>query len=327
MEDNCGRRIDYLRVSVTDRCNLRCRYCMPEEGVPPLRHDDVLRYEEILRVVRVAVGLGFWRVRVTGGEPLVRKGIVEFVRHLAAIPGLRDLSLTTNGVLLGEMAHDLRRAGLRRVNISLDTLREDRFAFITRRPEFAGAWAGVLAALEAGLTPVKLNVVLMAGVNDDEIENFARLTLRYPVWVRFIELMPLGQNGAWQDGRFLPLPAVWPRLRALGPLEELDSAVPAGGGPAKYYAYQGAPGRLGVITPLSRHFCGECNRLRLTADGSLLPCLGAEGRVDLRGPLRKGADDEELADLLALAARNKPRQHDLAGRAESWGKMMSRVGG
>ncbi|MEW6547013.1 MAG: GTP 3',8-cyclase MoaA [Bacillota bacterium] len=327
MRDAFGREINYLRVSVTDRCNLRCRYCMPEEGVESIAHADVLRYEEIERLVRVAARLGFWRVRVTGGEPLVRKGIVGFVRRLASIPGITDVSLTTNGVLLADMARDLRRAGLHRVNVSLDTLREDRFAWITRRPEFGRAWAGIMAALREGLVPVKVNVVLMAGINDDEVEDFARLTREYPLWVRFIEIMPLGENGLGQERRYLPAETIWPRLQALGPVEEVSTPAGDGGGPARYFAYRGAPGRLGLITPLSQHFCQGCNRLRLTSYGHLSPCLAGVGEVDVRGPLRSGATDDDLARLIALAVSQKPREHHMTPDEVACGRQMSRLGG
>jgi cyclic pyranopterin phosphate synthase len=326
VKDGFGREINYLRVSVTDRCNLRCRYCMPEQGVRPIAHADVLRYEEIERVVRVAARLGFWRVRVTGGEPLVRKGIAGFVARLASIPGIADVSLTTNGILLGDMAGELRRAGLRRVNVSLDTLREDRFAWITRRPEFRRAWEGIMAALREGLIPVKVNVVLVAGFNDDEVEDFARLTREYPLWVRFIELMPLGGNGLGEYG-YLPVGSIWPRLQGLGPLEEVAVAAGDGGGPARYFAYRGAPGRLGLITPLSQHFCGGCNRLRLTSDGRLNPCLAGLGEVDVRGPLRAGATDDDLAQLIALAVQQKPREHHMTPGEVACGRQMSRLGG
>ncbi|MBC7339351.1 MAG: GTP 3',8-cyclase MoaA [Firmicutes bacterium] len=327
MRDGFGREVNYLRVSVTDRCNLRCRYCMPEQGVRPIAHADVLRYEEIERVVRVAARLGFWRVRVTGGEPLVRKGLAGFIARLASIPGIADISLTTNGILLADAAGDLRRAGLRRVNVSLDTLREDRFAWITRRPDFGRAWAGIMAALREGLVPVKVNVVLMAGFNDDEVEDFARLTREYPLWVRFIELMPLGDNGLHGESGYLPVASIWPRLKALGPLEEVPSSPTDGGGPARYFSYRGAPGRLGLITPLSQHFCGGCNRLRLTSDGRLTPCLAGVGEVDVRGPLRAGATDDDLARLIAVAVREKPQEHHMAPGQVACDRQMSRLGG
>jgi len=326
VKDGFGREINYLRVSVTDRCNLRCRYCMPEQGVRPIAHADVLRYEEIERVVRVAARLGFWRVRVTGGEPLVRRGIAGFVARLASIPGIADISLTTNGILLADMAGELRRAGLRRVNVSLDTLREDRFAWITRRPGFRRAWEGIMAALREGLVPVKVNVVLVAGFNDDEVEDFARLTMEYPLWVRFIELMPLGGNRLGESG-YVPVGSLWPRLQALGPLEEVGASAGDGGGPARYFAYRGAPGRLGLITPLSQHFCGGCNRLRLTSDGRLTPCLAGLGEVDVRGPLRAGATDDDLARLIALAVRQKPREHHMTPGEVACNRQMSRLGG
>lgn len=308
--DGFGRKINYLRVSITDRCNLRCVYCMPEEGVTWLPHEDILRYEEIERIVRVGTGMGIDRVRVTGGEPLVRRGVTGFIGRLSAIKGLHDLSLTTNGVRLPEMAAGLAEAGLNRVNISLDTLRPERFAEVSRVDAHERVLAGVEAALGAGLRPVKLNVVVMRGFNDGEVADFAALTLERPLHVRFIELMPLGESGKLEEDRFVPSAEIKARLEERRPL--LSPPPVPGQGPAQYYRWgHGAMGTVGFISAISEHFCASCNRLRLTADGRLHPCLAMDRTVDIRGALRSGVDDDELAAVIAQAIGRKPRRHHM----------------
>ncbi|MCR4420487.1 MAG: GTP 3',8-cyclase MoaA [Clostridia bacterium] len=323
MRDRWGRNINYLRVSVTDRCNLRCRYCMPEEGVERKSHEEILRLEEMVRLLEVAVGLGLTRIRFTGGEPLVRRNFPYLVARTAELAGIEDLALTTNGILLAEQAADLRRAGLRRVNISLDTLDPEKYAFITRGGELTRVWAGIEAALAVGFDPVKINVVIFRGFNEEEIEGFARLTQERPLHVRFIELMPLGAaNG---DYPFLPATEV---LARLGRVARLEPVRVAGNGPAEYYRLPGGKGTLGVIAALTRPFCATCNRLRLTADGQLRPCLESDFQIDLRGPLRAGAGEAELAGLFRQAVAAKPRQHRFgcrAGKAEEAG--MWQIGG
>ncbi|OQA18617.1 MAG: Cyclic pyranopterin monophosphate synthase [Chloroflexi bacterium ADurb.Bin360] len=304
--DSYARPIEYLRVSVTDRCNLRCRYCMPEEGIIPIAHDAVLRYEEIVRIVRVAVSMG-----LAAGEPLVRRGIVDLVAQLAAIPGLEDLSMTTNGMLLERYAGELAQAGLRRINLSLDTLRPERFHNITRLGSLEQVLRGREAALEAGLRPVKVNTVVVRGSNDDEIVDLARLTL-LPDWhVRFIEVMPLGTGEHWSEDGVVPTTEIRARVEAgLGPLISVPNET--GVGPARYYQLPGAAGTLGFISPVSEHFCHACNRLRLTSDGLLLPCLMSDRSIDLRTPLRTGASDSELREIFQKAILAKPRGHQLA---------------
>jgi GTP 3',8-cyclase len=324
--DGCERPISYLRVSVTDRCNLRCLYCMPPQGVPFRQHAEILRYEEIARVVRAAAGLGISKVRLTGGEPLVRAGLVDLVRLVACIDGIDDLSMTTNGLLLGRYAEELARAGLRRVNISLDTLRAERYARITRGGKLAEALAGMEAAKQAGLTPVKINTVILRGVNDDEVVDLARLTLEQAWHVRFIELMPLNHDTQVFEQDYLSSAEVSQAITtALGPL----LPVPAldGAGPAAYYRLAGAQGSIGFISPLSAHFCGQCNRLRLTADGRLRPCLLADSEIDLRTVLRRGADDAEIQSLLRLAIQAKPTGHQLEKHILPEGRAMSEIGG
>ncbi|MEA3310153.1 MAG: GTP 3',8-cyclase MoaA [Chloroflexota bacterium] len=325
--DSFHRPISYLRVSVTDRCNLRCVYCMPEEGITPIPHPDILRYEELVRIVRVAVGMGINHIRLTGGEPLVRKGIVELVAALAAIPGLDDLSMTTNGILLARYADALAQAGLRRVNISLDTLDPERFQRITRLGSLAKLLEGREAALRAGLRPVKLNTVVIRGLNDDEVVELARLTLQ-PDWhLRFIEVMPLGSGTHWAGDGVVPSSEIRARITAaLGELTPVHGKT--GIGPARYYRLPNAAGTLGFISAISEHFCAACNRLRLTSDGQILPCLMSNLSVDLKTPLRAGADDAALQQVFEEAIRVKPREHHLAEGILPVGiRPMSGIGG
>ncbi len=328
MRDQYERTIEYLRLSVTDRCNLRCRYCMAEAGVAWKSPEEILSYEELERLVRLMVTrLGISHVRLTGGEPLVRQGIVDFARRLRAVPGLRDLSLSTNGLLLAEMAGKLRQAGVDRVNISLDTLRPERFREIARREGLPRVLAGVEAALKAGLEPVKLNCVALGGYNEDEVVDFARLTLDRPLHVRFIELMPLGTEYQWEAWRFVPAEALRRRIEAaFGPLAPGEVR---GAGPARYLRIPGAVGTLGFITAMSQHFCADCNRVRLTADGYLNPCLGSMLATDLRAPLRAGAGDGEILRLLTEAISLKPERHQMEDltRPENRQRRMSGIGG
>ena len=309
MQDLFGRSINYLRLSITDRCNLRCRYCMPADGVPPLGHDAILSYEELLRVARLAVQLGVRKIRVTGGEPLVRRGVIDFVAALCALPERPEVVLTTNGLLLTDYAAELARVGLARVNISLDTLRPERFLEITRREGLERVLAGLAAAEQAGLAPLKLNMVPISGVNEDEIVDFARLTLRHPWEVRFIEFMPFGQDLDYPADRRLPAPRILEELSRLGLLLPVSRSGNAG--PARLYRYADGAGRIGVIPAISGHICSECNRLRLTADGRIRPCLLGDQEIDLRQMLRTGAGDEELCQALLGAVRAKPERHRL----------------
>jgi len=330
--DTFARPINYLRVSVTDRCNLRCVYCMPAGGIPLLAHQDILSFEEIERIVRVAAGLGIYKIRLTGGEPLTRLGLPDLVRLLAAIPEIDDISMTTNGHLLPRYAEELAAAGLDRVNISLDSLRPDRFRTLTRIGELERAWQGVEAAEAAGLTPVKINAVVMRGFNDDEVVDFGRLTLdgqgpeRH---IRFIEVMPLGHNELWAKDGFVSMQEVRERIEAeLGPLQQVgDDAPVVGNGPARYWRLPGALGTIGFISPVSQHFCANCNRLRLTADGRLRPCLLSDEEFDLRGPLRSGIDDAELKELLTRAVARKPARHHLKEGERAVNREMAQIGG
>jgi len=326
--DNFNRPISYLRVSVTDRCNLRCVYCMPPEGVHWRPHGEILRYEEIETVVRAAAELGISKVRLTGGEPLVRKGLVDLVSMISRIPGIDDLAMTTNGILLARYAEELKAAGLQRVNVSLDTLKPERFRTITRLGELPDTLAGIATAKEAGLVPVKVNTVVIRGLNDDEVVDFARLTWA-PDWhVRFIEVMPLGDNVDWADNGYVPMSEVRKRIeRELGEGELIPAKMGVGGGPARYYRLPGAQGTIGFITPISEHFCYQCNRLRLTADGKLRPCLLSDYEIDLRTPLRQGASVKEIKALIIEGIRNKPERHHLSEQVIPQGRAMSEIGG
>jgi cyclic pyranopterin phosphate synthase len=326
MRDGFGRRIEYLRISVTDKCNLRCVYCMPEEGLPWLSRRDILDYEEITAIVRVMAGMGLRRVRITGGEPLVRRDLVTLVRELAGVPGIEDIALSTNAVLLGPLARELRDAGVQRVNISLDSLRPDRVDAIARRDaSHAGIFEGLAAAEAVGFDPIKINTVIMRGRNDDELEDFARITLERPWHVRFIEVMPVAENLGVSANEFVSAFEMLDSLRAIGNLEPVPG--PAGNGPATYFRYPGARGTVGVITPMSHNYCERCNRMRLTADGKLRPCLFGDLATNLRDPLRRG---EPLVPLIEETLRVKPERHHLVqGSAAGSGGLLalSQVGG
>ena len=329
MLDRVNRNIDYLRISITDRCNLRCVYCMPSAGVPRLPHEAVLRYEEILRIVKVAAERGIKKVRLTGGEPLVRKGVASLVREISAIPGIDDLSLTTNGLLLGRMARDLADAGLKRINVSLDSLDPDRFRELTRGGELKDVLEGIHQAEEAGFDPIKINVVAIKGFNGEEVQEFARLTLLKPYQVRFIEFMPIGHRAIWEESKVMTEGEIIEKISTLGELIPVErGGQGAQAGPARLYRLPGAKGILGFISPLSNHFCGSCNRLRLTADGKIRPCLFSETEIDLKTPLRTGCDDAELSRLISIALSVKPEGHSIAdGVKGKYRRTMSRIGG
>ncbi len=326
LADQFNRPITYLRVSVTDRCNLRCVYCMPEAGLPWIPRADVLGFEEIESIVRAAASVGVRSIRLTGGEPLIRRDLPRLVARIAAIPGIEDIALSTNGLLLAEHARALRAAGLRRVNISLDTLHEDRFFAIARRPGLDRVLAGIDAAVAAGLGPIKLNCVVMRGQNDDELAAFAELTRTRPLFVRFIEVMPVLENAALQGSTYISAAEIIDRIRAGSPLEPV--AGPGGNGPARYYAFAGAAGAVGVISPLSHDYCQTCNRVRLSAAGRLRLCLFGDNEIDLRTPLRAGASCDDLAAIFRGAMFVKPERHhlDLAQPAGAM-RAFSEIGG
>jgi cyclic pyranopterin phosphate synthase len=325
--DPYKRHLNYLRISLTDRCNLRCSYCMPEQGVPKLHHQDLLTYEELVRLTGLAVRLGIEKIRLTGGEPLVRKGITGFIQSLKMIPGIRDISLTTNGVLLSDQARALWESGVKRINISLDTLDREKYKAITRFDYFDQVWSGIQAAEKTGFSPIKINVVVMKGVNDDEIISFGRLSLEKPYHVRFIEFMPVGADSNWRTERFLSSEETLKKLKTLGSLTVINGQ--GFDGPAKRMAYTGAKGEIGLISPLTEHFCLQCNRLRLTAEGLLRVCIFSENETDLRTPMRQGASDEELMNIIHEAVSQKPESHSLQAQPtpRRCQRPMSKIGG
>ena len=317
MIDRLGRNITYLRISVTDKCNLRCRYCMPEEGVCTKTHSDMMTEDEIITAVEAAAALGITKIRITGGEPLVKKNILSICRRTADVEGIREVCLTTNGLLLPQLAKPLREAGVTRLNLSLDTLDADKYAHITRIGKFESFRAGLDAAMEAGFEKIKINAVLIGGFNDDEIVPLANLTKQYPLDMRFIELMPMYDSGDFGADAYLPYSAV---------LEKLPDAVPVAkdGGVAKLYRLPDALGNIGLISPVSAHFCGECNRLRLTADGKLKPCLHAADEYSI-----KGLDFDGVKAVFEEAIWNKPAWHgdlDALHRSQA-GRNMNQIGG
>lgn len=325
--DPQNRLIDYLRISVTDRCNLSCVYCKPRRSLRVLPHREILRYEEFLRLTTIAVRLGITHVRVTGGEPLVRRGILSFIRSLREIPGIADISVTTNGLLLAEKAAALRAAGIGRLNISLDTLRPDRFAAITGRDVWQDVWAGIERAEGCGFDPIKLNMVPVRGVNDDEVVDFARLTLDRSVHVRFIELMPIGAGDSCRADACVPGDEVRRAVEGVfGSLQPEGNS--RGAGPSRNFRIRGGRGVIGFISPVTKHFCDACRRLRLTADGKVRPCLLSDREIDIKRPLRSNCDDGELERLLRFALEIKPVRHAIADQpCGCFTRTMSGIGG
>ena len=337
MIDQFGRTISYLRLSVTELCNLRCRYCMPAEGICKKAHEEMLTEEEMIRAVRAAAFLGISKLRVTGGEPLVKKNILSICSRAAQVPGIRELCITTNGLLLPQMASDLKNAGVRRVNISLDTLREERYAYITRTGHLEQALEGLRCAVETGFDKVKINTVLIGGFNDDEIADLAALTVTYPVDVRFIELMPMYDSGDFGPEAYVPgstvLEAV-PELEELAPRDRAAAGLSAGtcseaeaapqDGVARLYKIPGAKGTVGLINPLSAHFCNTCNRIRITADGKVKPCLHSREEYSI-----KGLNEEDMTEVLRQTILGKPQWHgELSSVSRSHaGRNMNQIGG
>jgi cyclic pyranopterin phosphate synthase len=323
LRDQFGRSIEYLRISVTDRCNFRCLYCMPETGMQWLPKADILSYEEIAEVVRQLAPLGLRRLRITGGEPTIRPQLHELVRMLRAVPEISDIALSTNGVRLPQLAPLLRDAGLDRINMSVDSLRADRIIHIARRDLGFDPVRAAIAAEQTGLDPIKINMVVMRGINDDEIEDVARLTNDHGWHVRFIELMPVGDMSALTWEHVVPSAEILARLSAIAPLA--PAAGPErGNGPATYYRWAGARGTIGMITPMTHTYCASCNRVRLTADGRLRTCLFGNHEVDLRGPLRAG---EPLEPLFRQALADKPKEHELLQMRVGGLRALSQVGG
>ncbi len=327
--DKYSRIIDYMRISITDRCNLRCIYCMPSDGIKPIEHKNILSYEEIIRILKIAAGLGVRKVRLTGGEPLTRKNLPYLIASVNDIDEIEDISLTTNGLLLKKYARSLALAGLKRVNVSLDSLRRERYREITRGGDINDVLEGIHEAEKAGLLPIKINMVPIRGFNDDEIEEFARLTLKTSYNVRFIEFMPIGTREVWSQEKYISTDEIKKRVSAIAPISPVKIRK---AGPARYFRFEGASGVIGFISPITHHFCNSCNRLRLTSDGKLRPCLFSETEIDLRSTIRCGASDEEIERLLRLAVEIKPPSHSInhsINREKYFDclKPMSKIGG
>lgn len=301
MLDNEGRLINYLRVSVTDLCNLRCKYCMPEKGICKTSHKDILRIEEIEEIIRTGTKLGIKKVRLTGGEPLVRKGIFKLISNISKFEEIKDIAITTNGILLKKYAKDLKKAGLNRVNISIDTLNPEKYKTITRGGKVENVLEGIRIAKEIGLTPIKLNIVLIGGFNDDEIQDFLNLTMEDDIDVRFIELMPIGEASTWSNKHFIPNTIILKKFSELIPLSSIDD-----GSPAKYYKLPKGKGKIGFINPISSHFCSSCNRIRITSEGKIKPCLHSDLEIDIKKLVNRGMTIE---DILRKAIVSKPKNH------------------
>ncbi len=318
--DSFGRRINYLRISVTDRCNLRCIYCMPPEGIPLIPHGEILSYEEISTIVQVAARLGIDKIRLTGGEPLVRAELPKLVGMLSQIEGIDEVSLTTNGTLLKKYVVELKQAGLKRVNVSLDTLKVDRFQHITRLGKLKDVLEGIEAAGDAGFNPIKINTVVMRGINDDEVLDFANMTYKKEWHVRFIELMPFADIIG-----FVPSDEIQQHIMSLG---KIEPCLPiTGNGPSVYYRLSGAKGTIGFISPITEPFCSSCNRMRLTSYGQLCPCLLSDDGIDLKGSLRSNASMQEIKHLILKTVASKPAHHRLAESIVPTKRNMSQIGG
>ena len=325
--DNNNRIINYLRISITDRCNLRCAYCMPESGINFLPHTEILSFEEILHIVRLSVQVGIRKIRLTGGEPLVRKGFIDFLNRLGKLDGLHEITLTTNAILLKKYASDIKAAGVHRINISLDSLKPERFHQITGSDAFQQVWEGIQEAERLGFDPIKLNVVAIKGVNDDEILDFARLTLEKPYHIRFIEHMPIGRTNSWDSEKFISSDEIHDRVKSLGTLKPIERRNNLDG-PAQRFIFEHGKGEIGLISALSNHFCDQCNRLRMTADGHLRSCLFSDEEIDIKSPLRKGKNDEDILNLLETAILKKPESHGLATTdRRNCVRQMSSIGG
>lgn len=317
MIDSYNRNINYLRISVTERCNLRCRYCMPEEGICKKNHADMLTEDETIMAIKAAASLGITKLRITGGEPLIKKNIVSICERAAGVDGINELCITTNGVLLPQLAEPLRAAGVSRLNISLDTLDEKKYSYITRVGTLNDAMRGIEAALDAGYEKIKLNAVLIGGFNDNEVVALAELTKKWPVDMRFIEMMPMYDSGDFSASAFIPYTKVLEQLPAAQPVKEAD-------GVAKLYRLPGAQGDIGLISPVSAHFCAQCSRLRLTADGMIKPCLHSAEEICI-----KGRDLDGMRDSFIEAINRKPRWHgdlDIINRSKA-GRNMNQIGG
>ena len=324
--DSYNRKITYLRVSVTDRCNLRCIYCTPVKNLKLLDHTEILSYEEILKVIRIATELGIKKVRLTGGEPLYRKNFIHLVKSVCLIPWIEDVSITTNGAFLKELARPLYKAGVHRINVSLDTMNPLKYTKITSRGCFDDVWEGIQIAEKVGFYPIKINVVVIRGLNDNELPRFADLSVRKPYHIRFIEYMPIGNDINWTTEKYVSSEKMKSTLNTFGPLIKVPPSIHDG--PAERYRFESARGEIGFISAISHHFCPSCNRIRLTADGRLRPCLFADDEVDIKSPLRNGYSHENLKKLFQQAIARKPRRHhaEILEKREGL-RPMSTIGG
>jgi len=327
MRDRFKRQVDYLRISVTDRCNMRCQYCMPAEGMTWFEREDILSYEEITRFVQeVAVPLGITKLRLTGGEPLVRRDLHHLVAQLAAIPEIKDIAMTTNGAMLDAQAAGLKAAGLQRINVSMDSLQPERFKAMTRGADLARVWRGIEAAMAAGFAPIKLNCVVMAGFNEDELVDFVRLTLDRPIHVRFIEFMPVGDYALFKDVGYVSSARMRELIQAEFALAPIEASEP-GNGPARYWQVPGAQATVGFISQMSHDFCASCNRIRLTADGKVRHCLLSDHEIDVRTWLRDHTPPQHIQQALETDIQLKAEQHDVAANLSGNARTMSQIGG
>ena len=331
MKDIYHRKINYIRVSVTDRCNLRCIYCKPAKGFQQLARDQILSYEEIIRLVQLTVSCGITKVRLTGGDPLVRKDIVKLVEAIVRLKKVEDVSLTTNGILLDQMASNLYQAGLRRINVSLDSLKKDNYQHITGRDGLELVLKGIEKARSVGFSPIKINTVVIKGINDDEILDLAKLSLDNPFHIRFIEFMPIGNDQLWREKKYLSCSKIKEYIEAYKPLVRTAISGPhhsLNNGPAQMFEFEGASGKIGFISPLSNHFCPTCNRIRLTADGKIRSCLFSDQEIDIKKPMRSGISDDKLKQLLIKSIKNKPKGHTInQGSLLSFNRSMGGIGG
>lgn len=324
-EDSYGRRIDYLRISITDRCNLRCVYCMPEEGIKLFPHNEILTYEEIIFITKILAKLGIRKVRITGGEPLIRKNLTYLIEKINEIEGINDIAITTNGILLSDMAKELKDAGLKRVNVSLDSLRKDRFFQITRKDDFNKVIAGIYKSIEIGLNPVKINVVVIRGVNDDEIIDFVNFVRDKEIEIRFIEFMPWGKREEWSKEKVVTTDKIMRSIeKEFGKLITVPNKSK---GPALNYKIESIKGAIGFINPISSHFCNLCNRIRLTADGKIRLCLFSERETDVKKLIRQGLNENDLLEFLREIILTKPKEIDILAHLSNRNREMSQIGG
>jgi len=321
--DEFNRAINYVRISITDRCNLRCKYCV-DGNFPFIPHKEMLSYEEIIRFVKICAELGISKIRLTGGEPLARKGITYLLSEINKIKGISDIGLTTNGVLLGNMVEELKQAGLRRVNVSLDTLKKDRFAYITGVDAFDDVIKSIRKAAEAELNPVKINSVIIKGFNDDELLDFAKLSTIRNYHVRFIEYMPFGDAGRWDESKIVTSNEIENQIRSV---YELEPSANNERGPAKMFKIKGGAGKIGFISPVSTHICSECNRIRLTSDGMIRPCLFSDSGYNVKELLREGKNDEEIKDFIIGVVKAKPERKAPMGQIKKCQRSLQHIGG